>query len=335
MGVVCFLALAWGAAARADDGSQLLARIQDAANKQNYMGVFQYQQGENMQSSRLVHMVDAGGERERVETLDGQPRVYLRRNDEIQYLQPERKILRREHRRTERFPGLVQGDPAQVARHYTIKASDKLGRVADRQCRIVTIEPRDALRYGYRLCVDLDTNLLLKAQTLDASRRIVEQVSFSSVRVGKDVDATRADSSWDTHDWKVLEPAMKPVDLAAQGWRVAMPDGFQAVMQVARQMGPAPAGAPGSGPRTVSQVVLSDGLAAISVFIEPYDAGKHRHPPAGPIRRGAINIYGKRVADYWLTALGEVPVATLERVAATTEYAAPKAGGRPAAGAAH
>jgi sigma-E factor negative regulatory protein RseB len=320
------------------DAAQVLARIQDAASKQNYQGLFTYQQGENIQASRLAHVVDADGEHERVETLDGQSRIYLRHNDDIQYLQPDRKTVRQDRRHTERFPGLVQGDPAQVLRYYNLKVLDKLSRVADRECRIVVLAPRDALRYGYRLCVDTETGLLLRTQTMDSARRIVEQVSFSSVRLGKDVDVTRADSSWDTHDWKVVDPAMKPVDMGAQGWRVAMPEGFTAVMEVAREMGPAPVASnqPASGmPRTVSQMVLSDGLAAISVFIEPYDASKHRHLPSGAIRRGAINIYGKRVADYWLTALGEVPMATLERLANAVQYAAvPKTGAKSSSGAA-
>lgn len=321
----------------AKDPAQLLTRIQEAASKQNYLGVFTYQQGENVQASRLAHVVDADGEHERVETLDGQPRIYLRHNDDIQYLQPDRKIVRQDRRHTERFPGLVQGNPAQVLRYYNLKVFDKVSRVADRECRIVVLAPRDAQRYGYRLCVDTETGLLLKAQTVDSARRIVEQVSFSSVRLGKDVDVSRADSSWDTHDWKVLDPAMKPVDMAAQGWRVAMPEGFSAVLQVAREIGPAPAASNPSGagmPRTFSQMVLSDGLAAISVFIEPYDASKHRHLPSGPIRRGAINIYGKRVADYWLTALGEVPMATLERLANAVQYTAvPKPGAKSSSGA--
>ncbi|MCJ9708109.1 MucB/RseB C-terminal domain-containing protein, partial [Bordetella hinzii] len=88
------------------------------------------------------------------------------------------------------------------------------------------------------------------------------------------------------------------------------PEGFVAVMQVARQIGKG----------TVSQIVLSDGLAAISVFIEPYDGARHQHPPAGLVQRGAINIYGTRIADYWMTVLGEVPAATLESLAQATEY---------------
>ncbi len=310
--------------------AQLLAYIQAAAEKQNYQGVFMYQQGENTQSSRMVHVVDASGERERVETLDGQPRIYLRHNDQVQYLQPDRKTVRRDSRHTVRFPGLLQSDPAQVLNYYKLKVLDKLNREAGRGCRTVLLEPRDALRYGLRLCVDTQTGLLLKEQTLDSARRIVEQVSFSSVHVGSDVDPARVDSSWDTHDWKVLQPSMKPVDMTAQGWRVAMPDGFKTIMEVARQMGPAS----GSAARTVSQMMLSDGVVAISLFVEPYDAAKHRHPPAGPIHHGAINIYGKRVAGYWLTALGEVPVATLERVANAVQYTASRPA-RPAAGAAH
>lgn len=310
---------------------QLLAYIQSAAEKQNYQGVFMYQQGENTQSSRMVHVVDASGERERVETLDGQPRIYLRHNDEVQYLQPDRKTVRRDSRHTVRFPGLLQSDPGQVLSHYRLKVLDRLNREAGRECRVVLLEPRDALRYGLRLCVDTQTGLLLREQTLDSARRIVEQVSFSSVHLGDDVDPTRVDSSSDTHDWKLLQPAMKPVDMAAQGWRVAMPDGFRTIMQVARQMGPATGGAA----RTVSQMVLSDGVVAISLFIEPYDASRHRHPPAGPIHHGAINIYGKRVAGYWLTALGEVPVATLERLANAAQYTPPKPAAKPAAGAAH
>ena len=148
--------------------------------------------------------------------------------------------------------------------------------MAGRECRLITIEPVDKLRYGYRLCADVETNLLLKAQTLNAARGVVEQVSFTSLRLGSEVDPQSLASRWNTRDWKVLEPSMKQVDLAAQGWRIPAPEGFTVIMQVARSMGR-------SG--TVSQVVLSDGLAAISVFIEPYDSLRGHTPPHGAAQR--------------------------------------------------
>lgn len=314
------------AAPAADDVVQLLSRIQQAARKQDYAGVFMYQQGEMIQSSRLVHVLDGTGERERLEILDGQPREYLRHNENVQCLIPERKTVLVERRRGDRFPGLLLGDPANLAEHYKISTEPKLHRVAGRECRLITIEPLDKLRYGYRLCADVETNLLLKAQTLNAARGVVEQVSFTSLRLGSEVDPQLLTSRWSTRDWKVLEPSMAPVDLSAQGWRIPAPKGFKVIMQVARSMG---RGA------TVSQMVLSDGLAAISVFIEPYDSQRGHHPPHGAAQRGSITVYGTRIADFWLTAVGEVPVATLEQLAEATEYvpAAPAAAA-PATGAA-
>jgi sigma-E factor negative regulatory protein RseB len=295
----------------ANDPVALLARIQRAARNLDYAGVFLYSQGEYTQSSRVVHMVDGGGERERLEVLDGMAREYLRKNDDVQCLMPERKAVRLEKRRGDRFPGLLAGDPAKLASHYKITAEPTLRRVAGRECRTITIAPLDKLRYGYRLCADSQTDLLLKAQTLNGAHSVVEQVVFTSLRLGEEVQPAALASRWNTRDWKVVQLEMAPVDLAAKGWRIPPPPGFTMTMEVGRTM------AHGD---SVSQVVLSDGLAAISVFLEPYDGKRNSHQPHGASHRGAINVYGARVADFWLTAIGEVPVGTLQQLAESIEY---------------
>src|SRR5690606_41038686 len=94
---------------------QLLYDIQQAARKHDYSGVFLYQQGETIQSSRLVHVIDGTGERERLEVLDGQPREYLRHNDELQSLVPERKNMPKEPRRGHRHPEMRLGKPPDLA----------------------------------------------------------------------------------------------------------------------------------------------------------------------------------------------------------------------------
>jgi len=303
----------------ADDAVVLLARIQQAARKLDYSGVFTYQQGQFIQSSHVVHVIDGTGERERLEVLDGQPREYLRHNDEVQCLIPEKKTVLMEQRRGDRFPGLLLGDPKALSAYYEIRAEDAPHRVAGRECRIVLIEPRDAHRYGYRLCADTETSLLLKAQTLSGAGSVVEQVAFTSLQLGADVQPAQLASGWKTRDWKVQQAEMQPVDLAARGWRVPAPPGFVQVLEVSRTMG---------GRKPVDQLVLSDGLAAISVFIEPYyDSARSDYQPRGAARRGAINLYGTRIADYWVTVLGEVPGDTLRQLAESTEYV-PLAGGR-------
>lgn len=106
MGLMAIYARPVRAAAPAvpEDPVLLLSSIQQAARKQDYAGVFMYQQGESIQSSRLVHVLDGTGERERLEILDGQPREYLRHNEDVQCLIPERKTVLLERRRGDRFP---------------------------------------------------------------------------------------------------------------------------------------------------------------------------------------------------------------------------------------
>lgn len=293
------------------DPMALLVNIQQAARQLDYTGVFMYTQGDFTQSSRVVHMVDGTGSRERLEVLDGEPKEFIRHNDEVRCLMPERKKVLLETRRTDRFPGLLLGEPKGLNENYNVTLVPGKHRVAGRQCQKINIEPRDGLRYAYSLCADTETHLLLKAQTIAADRSLIEQVLFTSLRIGGDIAPESLQSSWSTQGWDVVEHAMDPVDLAAKGWRVPAPAGFVPLMQVERAMGP-------SG--QVGQIVFSDGLAAISVFIEPYGSRGTVKKKNGPARHGAINVFGTRIADFWLTALGEVPVSTLQDLAESTEY---------------
>jgi sigma-E factor negative regulatory protein RseB len=132
----------------------------------------------------MVHVFDGQNEKERIEVLDGPPREYLRLNDEVQSLLPEQKLILREQQRGDRFPGLLLSDPAALEAHYQLRSSPELYRIAGRSCRVIEIVPRDAHRYGYRLCADSTSNLLLKAQTLTGEGAVLEQVAFTQVTIG-------------------------------------------------------------------------------------------------------------------------------------------------------
>ena len=198
------------------DPVSVLTEIQQVARKLDYSGVFIYQQGDLVQSSRLIHVVDGMGERERMEILDGLPREYLRYNDDVQCLMPKSKTVLLERRKGDRFPGLLLGDPSQLKNHYALRVDSVLQRVAGRWCCLISVDPLDKLRYGYRLCVDTEINLLLKAQTLNLAHAVIEQVSFSSLQIGSEVDSRLLSSRWPAQDWKVHESAMTPVDLQGQ-----------------------------------------------------------------------------------------------------------------------
>jgi sigma-E factor negative regulatory protein RseB len=305
------------AAARRDFVA-LLQSVEQASRTQDYSGVYTYQQGDETRSLRLVHLASGGAERERLFTLDGASRECLRENRDVQCLLPEQKTVLTGLPHGDRFPGLLAGEPVRVAEHYALHVSDHFQRVAGRPCRLIALLPRDPLRYAHHLCVDVETNLLLKTQTLDASNRVIDQIAFSSLRQGGAVDAAQIGSPWNTGDWKRVRVDAQPADLSAQGWRVAAPPGYAPVLQVSRKM----EGHEGE----VGQMVLSDGLAMISVFIEPYNSALHGQAPAGGLTRsGPTNIHGKRVADFWLMAMGEVPMAALTQLIEASRFEPPAA----------
>lgn len=294
----------------ASAGMALLQKMQEAARTLDYAGVYTYQQGSTVLSTRIVHIVDGTGERERISVLDGRPREYIRHNETTQCLLPDHEVILVERREPDRFPAILFDDGARLPAHYELRIGETSERVAGRDCDDLTLVPRDAHRYGFRLCADQATGLLLRAQTV-GPEGVLTQVVFNTLETGKGVQSESLTPAWNTKHWQVVEVPVAEVDLAAEGWRIPLPPGYQAVTQVQRPM---------RADRQVKQLVASDGLSAISIFIEAYaeTAGQARDP--GMVRNGGMSVYRKRMGDHWLTVLGEVPGDTVRDLADRTEY---------------
>ncbi|MDF3035549.1 MAG: rseB [Paucimonas sp.] len=306
-------------AARAQDAQSWLKKIQTAAQRLNYSGTFVYQQGGEVRTSRITHVNEGGSEVEKLEILDGKPREYIRNNDDIVYYIPEAKTLLTEKRVTkEVFPALLATTENDLTAHYRINQREE-GRVAGFACQVLSLEPKDRLRYGYRLWAERKSGLLLRAQTLDDAGKIVEQISFTQLSIGS-IDRSRVKPSIaNTAGWRVENAVMSAGHFSR--WEIkSLPPGFRKIREVRRLVSDT-AAAPGKdgkpSQREVSQIVFSDGLAAISVFIEPA-AGQGR--PEGLSRQGAMNVLGKRQGDFWLTIVGEVPAAAIRQVANSVEF---------------
>jgi len=292
-----------------------LKKIQSSAQKLNYSGTFVYQQGNQVRTSRITHILNGKNEVEKLEILDGKPREYIRNNEEIACYVPESKSIRIEKRVTKDvFPAILGANPTELAEHYKLKMGET-GRVAGYDCQVIILEPKDKLRYGYKLWSEKSTGLLLKAQTLNEKNSVVEQIAFTQLVIGH-IDASLVKPSIkNTQGWHVENAVMSEADLS--GWSVkAMPAGFKKVREMKRLITDTPAAenVPATQ-REVSQIVYSDGLAAISVFIEPGSQSRTE----GSMQQGAMNIVGKRHGDYWLTVVGEVPGAAIKQVANSIE----------------
>jgi sigma-E factor negative regulatory protein RseB len=301
--------------------ADLLNRIHQAAQQQNYEGAFVYQRGDFVQTSRIAHYATHNdGEFEQLESLDGKPRKMLRHNDDMYTFIPERHLCVVEKRQNkDSFPALLTASSDQVLTVYEPKLLGN-DRVAGIESDVVELDPKDEYRFAYKLWADKKTGLLLRAQTLDPSGQVLEQLSFSQISIGVPVDKTAiVNGIHNVAGWTVVHPPVEPVDMEAQGWQITPTvPGFREIRELRRPMA---AHDPSDPPIPVDQAVFSDGLAAISIFVEPVEKNTRKE---GAGSNGATHVLVKRRGDFWITLLGEVPQATLQQFASAIEYKAPK-----------
>ena len=299
------------AAAPDADALALLERARQAAQKLDYSGVYFLQRGRDVGSTRIVHLHDGKPVQEKLQRLDGPPSETLRRGDELTTYLPRQKRLLVESRGYQPgFPGLVALQREHLERYYVVHRFDG-DRVAGRATNAIALDPRDGYHYGYRFWSDASTGLLLRVQTISEKGEVVEQVAFTELKTGGISPALLKPEAGDTRGWRTERLVAKPLDLSA--WRVRwLPGGFAPVASVTRTIG----GAAGSG-REVAQLLYSDGLAGLSVFIEPWTPERS----ASPLQFGALNMVGKRHGKFWLTIVGEAPMAAIRKVADAIEFA--------------
>lgn len=290
--------------------AQWLQTMQNAARRLNYSGTVFHQIGSDVRVSRLVHYFDGHVSHARLQMLDGERREFIRRADEVQCLIPEsRRVVVERRPLGSGFPALSSAaTPEEILQQYRLHVGG-VERVADIECQVLVLEPKDGLRYAYRLWVDRASGLLLRAQMLDARNEVVEQLAFTEVKIGERFDPTRLKPSWSTEGWRVERVESPAVDLGKLGWALAVPEGFRQLSAVKRRIARSVAG-------EAMHAVYSDGLATFSVFIEPGrgDGSTGATPP-----RGATNAYVRRIGETLVTVVGEVPLATVRSVALSVE----------------
>ncbi len=296
----------------AGEALQLLQKVATAAHKVTYSGVFVYQSGSRSETSRITHLIDGGNEFERREVLDGSPRDVMRRNDEVRCFLPDSRMLIVEQRNARPlFPTLRPGALAGLTEYYDVRKG-AMARVAGVESQSIQIDPRDEFRYGHQFWIDPQTGLLLKASLLDEHGQVLESFAFTELRYGAalDIEAIKARFEARGGNWRVQQMRSSDVKGDDGQWLLKVPlPGFRRVSGTRRQLrADAPEGL---------QLIYSDGLASISVFIEPGADRGGEEPRA--FAMGAVNGYRRRIADHVVIVMGDVPPSALRRFAEGVE----------------
>lgn len=313
--------LLFGGGARADDLG-LLLRVVEAAQHTNYRGAFIYRSDAHLDSFALIHRYNDGREDERIIALSGQPRVLLRQSDRLYVQLPDDPQLRLGRQSRPRLlPQLEPADMASLAQFYRMGSAGN-ARVAGRSCREFRLHPVDSLRYGYRFCADEQTWVPLRFGLFDADGQVLEEMMFTQIEFPAHIADTElalpepagAVRDVNTHDdgpgavagvAKAIAEVGRLLNPEAPALPTRFPAGYRLLTH--EQRGATPDGG-------VEHLLLSDGLALVSVFRAP---ATDTDPPAlrGSARAGSINAYGRLLGAHRLTVVGAVPSLTVRLIA--------------------
>ena len=287
-----------------------LLRMHEASRRRSYIGTFVVSSYAGaLSSARIWHACEGDVQMERVESLTGAPRAIFRRNDEVITFMPESRVARSERRESSGpFPHLLAAGENSISDYYAARAVGN-DRVAGHDAEVVQLAPKDNLRYGYRIWSEKKSGLVVKVQTLDTDGNVLEQAAFSELQLDAPVRMDKlAQMMANTDGYRVEKTDVVKTNAAAEGWTLKTAvSGFKSMGCYKR-----PAA------ENTMQWIFSDGLASVSLFVEPYD--RLRHPQEGLLGAvGATQTLTHRIQDWWVTAVGEVPPSTLKAFAQSLE----------------
>lgn len=308
--------LSLGAVADTGDSKDVrewLDAMTTAVRSLNYEGTFVYLHDNQLESMRVVHTVDEGGERERLISLNGAAREVVRDNASVTCITPDSNSVSVSRRAIGGgFRAVFSMEPGSLS-HYELRILDDT-RIAGKPVKVVGILPKDGFRYGYSLYLDRENALPLKTDMLAVNGAPVSQIMFTSLHVNPDLrDRDQEILEGKEHYGWVNQKPLHPIDKDEQADWVfeEMPSGFVLDLHARRSAL--------SGGEVMDHFLFSDGLASVSVYVERTDDGIGLR---GGSQMGAINAFGREVDGHQVTVVGAVPAVTVQTIAEAIRPAA-------------
>jgi len=309
------LASAFAAAAE-DDPLSWLARTDQALSTRNYEGVFVHEHAGESETLRVIHRVGSEGVSERLLSMDGSGREFIRKGSQLTcYLPDQHTVLVEKSNDAGLLLGSLPHIDATSAGLYQLTELPKT-RVSGRDTRVIAVTPMDQLRYGYRIWIDEATAMPLKTQLRSGQGQVLEQIVFTDLRLPAHIADGELEPAVDARNYRWVQQLTDPVDARGMSvsWEASvLPPGFRMTVSARQVLR--------SGP--VEHLVFSDGLASVSVFVETGRAPSAEHASDDAATIGSSSAYSTVVQGYRVTAVGEAPPDTVRAIAQSIRTAGP------------
>ena len=317
---LCSSAAVWavlvGSAFAMQPGEQWLQRLQTAQATQSYQGAFIYERKGAFTTHQISRQISPDGQViERFAQLSGPEHEVLRVDGQVACISSDAT----EPLAVEPVWPIVNLEAQHLQEQYKVIELGET-RVAGRMVSVLLFSPFDQYRYPVEIYVDQATYVPLKTLLLNEQGQLLERLQFVQFQEGSDLLPVDAEleqivpnAKCATATATATQPtATAKVDVDVD-WAVAwLPDGFTLVKSQYRQ-------SPDSGNFVLSRM-YSDGLASFSVFFESIDnldidGSRRQLGPTAVVSRKVE----QGVDALMVTVVGEIPIATAERIALSAE----------------
>lgn len=294
------------------DAWQILEKSAFAARELNYEGQFSYINGEQKRTVEIKHMNYGGREVARNIVLeDNQREVYSQGNNIVIFQPTNSNVIIKKRHGQNLFPAMLPTDLSIIKTSYTARLAGT-EYVAEREAQIVELLPTDAYRYSYKVWTDAKFGLILKMALLNGSNKTLEQIYFNKLSMLNSQNSLNWFEPKIDMSKSYVTEADAPITRVANDWIVTtdLPAGYRKVDHIQRAV---------RGKETmVDQLIFSDGIASVSLFIEPLAKGQR--PKKGHMLMGSTNMCANVVDGHQIIVVGEVPEKTVESIAKAVSF---------------
>jgi sigma-E factor negative regulatory protein RseB len=293
----------------AASSNELWLKISEASKASqdlNYSGIINTtDSNQDIQLTKMIHVNHEGEEFLKIEKIDGADNLLLMYEaDAVIYDNDQNKILIKKKKDAHLFPNIFPSNLDKLKDSYSIGDGGDF-RVAGRATQMLVLSPIDENRYNYHLWLDKESHLPLKMMVIDNNKKVVENIAFANIEFLKSQDISwfrpniNNDIAYSINENKNIEETVRKF------WTINdLPSGFEEVSYSAKRY---------AGLNAIAhQIIYSDGLSYISIFIHP--VAKNQKPQVGSSKRGSSNIHAEYKKGYQILAVGAVPMQTLSYI---------------------
>jgi len=293
-----------------------LDRMSVAMNQMSYQGTFVYHQEDRMETMRITHVSDENGVRERLVSLSGGGGEMLRDANGVSWVLGDgSSVMTDGSFQRPLFPLMPSEQEGLAAHSYEVGFAGK-SLVAGHLARKIKVEPRDHYRFGYALWLEAHSGLLLKWELLDPDRKPLARLMFTEIRLGSEVDPGELKPARELNRYQAVETGLpaggSAISVEPRWAPVKIPPGFKLTAHRFQDGGEDDGG-------EYEHLVYSDGLAAVSVYIE--DPAGDADRPERIERHGTTHAFTKSTGGRIVTVVGDVPAATVLMIGKSVEPA--------------